>query len=510
MKLKQSLIAFAAASALVLTGCSALGGEAGGSTDTKALTVGVVDLAQSIEPWSQAGHPGQYMWSAMYDALTVIDREGKATPALAESWKRTDDTTWEFTLKSGVKFQDGTPVNSESVVSTFGFLLSEKGRAEYATHVSNYGYITDVAAIDDDTVQISTEGARPLLASDISSVFIVPAALLDQGIDALRANPVGSGPFKAIKWTTNKIELAPWAEGWRKPPNVKELDFVSIPDSAARFQALQSGDIDVMIGLTPDQETRMPDTFGAFQEIVGRMVSIKFIANEGGPLADPRVRQALNFAVDKDNINKNLENSRGTVSAWPPPGVTGNDPKRPAFDYDLTKAKKLMAEAGYADGFTFNAEVTINSYDNDTQVYEVIQSDLKKIGVNLVMTEIDFASGWLPKHTGAQKWAGEGYAAPWVSAPQYDGLRPVMWYGSCKWVSPTYCNPEMQKNIDAAVTELDTAKRDALLGSVFDAMVEDPPALLLFDLPQVWAYNAKVKNFESYSVNIDWSALEMN
>lgn len=510
MKLKQALVAAVTVGALLLTGCSPSGGDADGPADAKIIRVGVVDLAKSIEPWAQAGHPGQYMWSAMYDALTVIDRDGKAAPALAESWERSDDTTWEFTLKKGVTFQDGSAVDAESVVTTFEFLLSDDGRAQYASHVSNYKYITGVTAIGTDKVEITTDGPRPLLASDVSSVFIVPAALLNQGIEALRANPVGSGPFKAIKWTTDEIRLEPWTDSWRKAPNVKELDFVSIPDSAARFQALQAGDIDVMIGLTPDQEARMPADFGAFKETVGRMMSIKYISNKGGPIADARVRKALNLAVNMESINKNLENSRGTISSWPPPGVNGYDKNRPAFAYDPDQAKKLLAEAGYGSGFTFNVEVTLNSFDNDKQVYEAMQSDLKKVGVDLVMTEIDFASSWLPKHTGAQQWAGQGYAAVWVSAPQYDGLRPVMWYASCDWVAQTYCNPEMQKSINAAVTELDVAKRDDLIRTVFDMMVDDPPALMLFDLPQVWGYNANVKNFESYSVNIDWSALEMN
>lgn len=509
MKKKYLFTAGLVVGALALAGCA----PAGESTDSSdgELTVAVVSLAASVEPWAQAGHPGQYMWGAVYDALTRIDESGKPSPALAESWTNIDDLTWEFTLRDGVEFQNGEKMNADAVVATFDFLLSEEGRGQYASHVGNYSYINSVTATDESTVVITTETPRPLLANDVSIVFIVPPALLGEGIDALRASPAGTGPLAPVEWTADRIVLEPWGDSWRDAPDVESVEFVQIADAAARFQALQAGDVDVMIGLSPDQEDRIADdaNLASFHETVGRMISIKFLANQGGPLEDPDVRTALNLAVNRDSINENLLLGRGVVSAWPPPGVAGHDPEREAFGYDPEAAQELLAEAGYPDGFSFTIEGNFDSWDADRQVYEAIQSDLSQIGVQMDIVQVDFVTDWLPKHNGAQEWAGEGYGAIWVSAPQYDGLRPVMWYGSCNWVAPTFCDPEMQADIDAAAVELDPELRSEYAARVFDRMVENPPALMLFDLPQVWGTGADVTNFDVASVNIDWGTLQM-
>ena len=319
--------------------------------EASAISVGMGNLPPSAVPWTGAGSPGQYVWSQVFDALTYIAPDGSVAPGLATEWEAVDETTWEFTLRDGVTFHNGDPFNADAVVGTFDIILSEDGRATYSANVNNYAFITAWEAVDDMTVRITTETPQVLTPNALSIAYIVPPAYFnEQGAEGFATAPVGTGPYMSVAWSDQEVQLEAWDGSWRGTPSVAEVTFLNLNDSAARIQALQSGQIDIAQSVSPDQIPQLEsDGFELFSGTRGSVMSLALITNAGGPLESQQVRQALNYAVDTQTIVDELLAGLVDPGQWPVEGVNGagQDP----YPYDPELAAELLADAGYPDGF---------------------------------------------------------------------------------------------------------------------------------------------------------------
>lgn len=477
--------------------------EADEAGDRDQVSIAVANFPPSAEPWTGVGSPGQYVWSAVFDALTVIGEDGTPQPALATEWENVDDTTWEFTLREGVTFHDGSPVTVEDVVGTFELLLSEEGAAAYGSHVGNYGFIDTVTASDDTTVQITTSAPSPLVPAAISIVYIAPMAYFEEvGAETFATEPIGTGPYMSTSWGSDRIQLERYEDSWRET-TIPQLEYVNLNDPASRTQALQSGQVDVIIAGSADALGQLEsEGFTSYVANSGRLMSLAMITNEGGPLAEREVRQAMNHAVDRTAIAEALVGGLTEASAWPPPGVNGHDPDREPYPFDADLARELLESAGYGDGFDISAEVTLGAFPADREIYEATASYLSEVGIDLELTEIDFAQDWLPKYTGAggADWAGEAFGSTWVSPPLLDAVRPLTQY-RCDWSNPWFCNEELDTMLADVNSELDPDARDAQLGELLDVVYEEAPALWLIELVELWATDADLEGWEVHSFN---------
>ena len=181
-----------------------------------------------------------------------------------------------------------------------------------------------------------------------------------------------------------------------------------------RNQALESGQVDVILASGADAVQELETAgFNSYIARSGRVASLAFISDEGGPLAEPEVRQALNHAVDKNAIADALIGGLTQASAWPPEGVNGYDPEREPYPYDPELAQQLLDEAGFGDGFDMTAEVTLGAFPADREVYESVGGYLAEVGVNLELIQVDFAQEWLPNYigTGGANWSGEAFGS---------------------------------------------------------------------------------------------------
>ncbi len=518
-----------AALALVVAACG--GGDSaapepapapGGASEAPAATgpsdetlrIGMPNLAGSGVPWLSVGSPGQYMWSAVFDALTFVAGDGSVEGALAESWEAVNENEWIFKLRSGIEFQNGEAFNADAVVATFDVLLSEEGRATYPSHTNNYSFVSSVEKVDDLTVRITTSAPSPLLPNAMAIVFIVPPAYFASvGDEGFATAPIGTGPYVATNWGSDRIDLERWDGSYRGVPDYANVSFLLLPEPASRLQALASGQVDVIQALQPDQIDQIEASgFELFIASRYTMMSLVLISNRGGPLEDQRVRQALNYAVDKDTIASELLRGITQAAFWPTPGVNGHDPAREPYPYDPDLARQLLAEAGYASGFNMTAEVTLGAFPGDRDVYEAVAGYLADVGVNLELIEIDFGGTWLPNFTGRDgaDWAGDAFGGSWGSLPTFDGARPLPWYHSCGWVNEVFCDEENAAVVRQLNATFDTDERNALLKRALDRSRENPSAIHLVELVELWAHAPTVSGFDVPAQSVDWISLRFN
>lgn len=468
------------------------------------IAIGLGNMPPSGMPYLGAGSPGQYVWSNIFDGLTRIGPDGAAQPWLAESWSVADDNvTWTFNLRGGVTFSNGEALDADAVAATFGLVLSEEGRATYSANVNNYGFVASVTAVDASTVEIVTTSPNVLLPSAISIAYILPPSALDD-VEAFAQSPVGTGPYTVAQWGDDMIRLEAWDGSWRGGPSVAAVEYVNLPEAAARVQALQSGQIDIAQSPSPDSAGPLTgDGFEMYAATRGQVLAMAFITKNGGPLADVRVRQALNYAVDKEAIREALTGGFApTGGLYPPPGVNGYDASRFVYPYDPAKAVELLTEAGFADGFDIAAEMTLGSFPADVEIFDAMAGYLADIGVNVTITQIDFRGEWLPNFLGTDgaDWSGNAFNYSWGTAPLFDAVRPFNFY-QCGWQNAWYCDEDAVPLIQAINSTFDVAERDALLAQLLDHTAENPPSLMLTENFELWAMRPGISGFEVFAFN---------
>ena len=469
------------------------------------LIVGLGNMPPSGMPYLGAGSPGQYVWSNVFDALTVVDADGSVAPALAADWSVADDNlTWTFNLRDDATFHNGDPLTAADVEATFGLVLSEDGRATYSANVRNFGFVDSVTAVDDTTVEIVTAAPSVVLPAAISIAYILPTSAADD-IEAFAAAPVGTGPFQVDSWGADEIVLSP-AGGWRGDPSVEKVTYLNLNDPATRLQALQSGQINVAQSPSPDSvESLQGDGFEIATFANGQVLALALIttANDPGPLTDVNVRRALNYAVDKEAIREALTGGfAASGGLYPPAGTNGYSPDIEPFPYDADMARQLLSDAGFGDGFDMVAELTLGGFPADREIFEAMQGYFADVGVNIELLEIDFGGDWLPKFLGTDDafWVGNAFNLSWRTPPIFDAIRPFNFY-QCNFSNQFYCDEDAQVLIDQINAEFDVATRNDLLNQLLGHTRENPPSVMLTENFELWATDPAISGFEVAAFN---------
>jgi peptide/nickel transport system substrate-binding protein len=470
-------------------------GAAAQPADT--LRVGTWDFpAGRGNPFSGVpGIPQIYIWSAVFDTLTYVNEKGSPTGGLATEWRNTSPTTWRFTMRSDAKFANGEPVDANAVLNAFAYFKTEKGKAMVSAQTFNY--VTDAKAIDARTVELTTQAPRPIFPNQVAALYLVPPkAWEDMGPEQFTAKPIGSGPFQPTDWTGDNIRLNAFAGSWRAPKLAK-LEYIRIPEAVARRQALISNQIDIMIQSQVDDIAPIKAAGGTVDSVPSPLLLqlglVLENAKEGvdiKPLQDVRVRRALNLAVNKESINKNLLGGlMGLNSQFSVPTAFGYNRDLKPFPYDPDEARKLMAEAGYGRGFKIVVEIR-----EANDVFQQVAQDLSKIGVTMEMTPIVQAD-WIRKFLNV-KWDGHAFSLTLGVAPEIDTIR-MMLFQSCRKEPAYYCNRDVMPLVDAADAEFDPAKREKILHELMAKMRDDAPALFLFEQQDLNAYGKRVRGFKN-------------
>ena len=363
----------------------------GASQAPVSAAVGTITIAVPGLPPSQGnpfkegpGTPGIHTYAAIFDALTRVDDKGIVRARLATYWKTVNSTTWRFTLREGVKFSNGEAFNADAVNETIDFLTSADGR-KTVIGSTELPELTGSKKVSEYVIDITTKTPDAILPAKLAALYIVaPKAWKSAGQDVFAKAPIGTGPFKVDSITTTRIEMSAFTGSWRQPKAAK-LIITPLADAASRLQALQSGQVNMVAGINPDQIAAAKRSKATVISVPApQVMSLAFNVTAGGAVKDVRVRQALNYAVDKEAIANGLLAGKGKAATQGvTPVVYGYNKAVQGYPYDPAKAKELLAAAGYEKGLTIAADITVGSFPSDNLIYQAVKADLAKVGVTL-------------------------------------------------------------------------------------------------------------------------------
>lgn len=475
------------------------------------LRVGHSSLPRSLgNPLSDTSHSAGFTFLTLYDQLTYVEAAGPA-PGLALSWRNTSPTTWEFDLRPNVSFHDGKTFAASDVAGLINWLNTEEGAAQGRQTLSNIRSIASARAISERTVEVTTKAPDPLIPSTVGVIRLLNMKhFADVGFDGYARDPVGTGPFKVEKWASDRVDLVAFEQGWRAP-QLDRITISSLPELAARVQAFQSDQVDIAFQLVADNRAAIEGSNGRLHvSSEPRVLLLMAFQNKPGhPIHDLRVRKALNYAVNKEAYIASLMGGL-TVPAGQPGalGVIGYQADIEPYPYDPDKARALLAEAGYADGLKFVAEVVANVSEM-RDVYQQVAVDVARVGVEIEVREIT-----LPDLIGRLRDTskfGEAtlFSFGFNSTPTMDIMRSINAQHSCKSFTKWICFPEIEDTIQAANQEFDPAKRGVLLRKIAKFYHDVAPGVFLHEPVLVDAVKDRVKNYNPVNYVINWHEVEV-
>ena len=330
----------------------------------------------------------------IYDRLLDRDpRTLKPKPMLATGWKIVNDTTWEFTLRQGVRFHNGEAFNADSVKATMEYLQNPANKSHYAAY---WRLVKEVQVVDDHTVRLVTEKPWPSLIDRVSltDFLVLPAkALRELGPAKLAEKPIGTGPFRFVEWKRDeRLVLEKNPDYWQGPADVSRVTFRFIPEFSARLASLLSGEIDIMKDVPPHVVEAVERSGHAkIRAAVSSRINYLALVNlKPGPMQDLRVRRALNHGVNVDELIAQVLRWRATKICGPLSPANVDYAPVECYKHDPTRAVALLKEAGYdAAKLQLTLDTPSGRYPLDKDVSLAIAAQLQRIGikVNVVVNE---------------------------------------------------------------------------------------------------------------------------
>lgn len=481
-----------------------------GGSESRTLRLGVVGLPPGLgNPYRGTGVPTIYTHRAMFEGLTFVTEDGAVEPLLATSWEMLDELTWRFDLRKDVLFHNGAPFTADAVVNAVDYLTSPAAGVEPIAR--DLGALDRAEAADDHTVIIHTDVPAPLLPAMMESLLIVEPDLWRRlGRDQFAREPVGTGPFKLHEWADAKATLMAHTEGWR-PPQTDKLEIFAIPDASARVQAILSNRIDIAVAMSRDDILAIEA--GGGRGDVGTTISVLGIVfiltglEDGHPLLDKRVRQALNYGVDKDAYIAALFGNQTTAASQPATAAAfGFNRDVKPYPYDPDLARQMLAEAGYPDGFSFTAEVTIGGGASLAPAYQQVASNLLDIGVVMSLKTIPVQQ--LIRGIQEGEWRGEAFGMNYSAERTTDALRPLRLH-SCIHRSPWYCDRTLSDKIETAFATSDLEARRSLTEEIMAAYHDEAPAIWMHEVIMYKALGPRVRNFRQDHTVLNYHDIEI-
>jgi peptide/nickel transport system substrate-binding protein len=422
----------------------------------------------------------RYIGDNIYEALLTRAPDGSLTAdgLAADFPEQIDPETWQFTLRDGIQWHNGDPFTSADVVASVERIIDPDFASEQASY---FGTITGAEAVDDLTVNVTTNGPDPALPTRMYMMRMIPA----EGSQAadFGDNPVGTGPYKFVEWARGDhitIEKNPdyWGDN---PSNVSTVTYVFVPEPSTRLSGLISGEYDITTNMSPEDAEAAPATTST-RSLEHAMV----VVNEtSGITADERVRDALNLAIDKQSIVDNLFQGHATVDPCQPidSEAFGYHPGLEPYPYDPDQARQLIEEAG-ATGEPIELISVSGVWLKDREVSEAIVNFWNDIGLDAKLTILE-----LSEHTGRLFHGGENIPdAIFVSTgnEMFDADRNLSAYLQPNFLGGANDDPRMTELLDAARTETDLAERQDLYEQTLDISCEDSYLVDLYNPENIW------------------------
>jgi len=502
-----------AASVLVLFALSAIFSVANAQT----IRIANQGDALSMDPHSFNESLQLSVTSNVYEPLVGRNKDLSLAPALATAWRQTGPTVWQFELRRGVQFHDGTPFTADDVL--FSFARTQADGSDMKSYTNDF---KAVRRVNDFLVEIETKTPFPILADVITQVAIMSKKWCEtnqaltpvdrrKGIEnaaSFRAN--GTGPFRLRERQPNvRTVFTRNGSYWGKiEGNVAEVIFTPIGSDATRVAALLSGEVDVMEPV-PVQDIERVNNGANTRAITGPELRTIFLGMDQkrdellyssvkgkNPFKDKRVRQAFYQAIDIDGIKKTVMRGASNPSAlMVGPGINGFQPDAKRLPYDVEAAKKLMAEAGYASGFEVSMNCPNDRYVNDGRICQAVAANLSRINVKINL-QAETKGTYFPK---ILRRDTSFYMLGWTPSTYdaHNALNALMACvddkGAGQFNLGAYCNPKVDELTKKIQAETDKAKRNAMIKEAFDLHSADVGHLPLHQQALAWGVGKNVK-----------------
>ncbi|KPB03228.1 glutathione ABC transporter substrate-binding protein [Bacillus sp. CHD6a] len=440
--------------------------------------------APTLDPHGMNDTSTTNVTTQIFDRLTAYEADGTVIPSLAESFEAIDETTWEFKLRTDVKFHDGSDFTAEAVKLTLDRILDPETASPRAVVVN---MIKEVVVKDDHTVHIVTNKPfAPLpahLAHNAGSI-IAPSAIEEEksGGKTVDENPVGTGPFVFDNWNRgSEITLKKNADYWNGAPALDSIKFVVVPEQSTRVAMLETGEANVtQIGAS--DVARVEGMAGAGIELTNvrgtRMDYLGFNMDKE-PYNIKEVRQAISMAINKTDIVDGILDGQGVPAVGPlAPTVVGNYQDLEPLGYDVEAAKQLLADAGFKDGFETTLYVNSANAERE-QIATLVQDQLSQIGIKVNIEIIEWGAFLDATANGEHELFILGWTT--VTADADYGLYAL--FHSSAFGAPGnrsfYKNERVDELLDLARSETDQAKRDEAYKEISEILVDEAPMVYL-------------------------------
>ena len=486
------------------------------------LKIGLASDVSSLDPHFVNIAPNIAVASHLFDALVNVDAAGRLAPGLALSWRAVDATTWEFKLRPGVKFHDGSSFTADDAVFSIARPATLTGSPGPFTSYTRQ--IVARQAVDPLTLRLTTGGPYGALPLDMSTIFIVSKKA------ALQARPedfdngralIGTGPFRFASFRRgDRIELTRNPDYWGEKAVWDKVSMRLIASNAPRMAALLAGDVDVIEAVpTADiASLKKNPAFTLAQTVSWRTIfwtmdqtehASPFITDAAGkplaknPLRDLRVRQAISKSINRPAlVARTMEGLAQPASNLVAPGIFGHDPTLKVEGYDPESAKKLLAEAGYPNGFNLTLHGPNNRYPNDEQVVQTMAQFLNRIGIRTKVATLP-----LSIYFGRAK-AGEFSMAllGWGTLAGDFGLRTLLatpdaatGWGSWNW--GRYSNPELDRLVRQSLGTVDQKAREGFARQAMGLALKEVAVVPMYHQIATWGlrkgltYPARIDEF---------------
>lgn len=457
------------------------------ATPSGQIVVALDSLGDHLDPHRPPGNAAHCLM-ALFDGLTEFDAQGNIEPALATSWEIVGDTTWRFHIREGVVFHNGESLDANTIKGNLDRMMDpNEPRASY-----NFSVIASYSVVDEYTLDVTTVGTDPLMPYRMADLRIAPTSMLGNPKSTdFNKHPVGTGPFKFVEWIPDeRIVLEAFDGYFQGAPSVKTVVFKSIPEKSTQIAELITGGVDIVENVPPELVNLVKGSSKARIETIPDMVNhvIQLRSDIDSPLSNKKVRQALNYAVDVQSIIDTLlggyAHREATVVH---PFVFGYNADVTPYNYDPDKAKALLADAGYPDGF--KVEFDVCPAIGDLEVAQAIVAQLAQVGIEAQLNSVE-------------------YGLMRSKVLQDKTVAPMFWWQWKTWwndpdsvmqglfASDSIASFTRNAALDALITagryNSDQNAREQIYGALQVLLKEEAPAIFLYYLDSLYGISNRV------------------
>ena len=463
--------------------------------DSNEIAVGIAqDLGDSLDPNQMSAAGTREVLFNVYEGLYKPNSAGDFVPALAESYTVSDDgLTYTFTIRDGVMFHNETPMDVDDVVYSFNTCAATSVDSSQAAALSN---VAKVEALDENTVAVTLKEANSDFLAYAASVYIVPDDYTDHA-----TAPVGTGPFQYVSRSVQENMILKKFDGyWGEKAKIDKVTFKIYEDSTAMMTALNGGAVDLVTHLTISQTQNLGEQYEILEGTMN-LVQALYLNHTVKPFDDVRVRQALCYAVDVDSILELTADGHGTKlgsSMYPAFSKYFDESLTDYYAYDPEKAKALLSEAGYANGFDMTITVPSN-YTPHVDAAQVLVEQLAAVGIRAQLQEVEWNT-WLQDVYTNRKFQ--------TTVVGFDAANLTANALLQRWTSDSsknmigFKNEEYDQVIQKASALTDDAERTKLFKRAEEILTEQAANVYIQDLADMVAINKNLKGFEFYPLYV--------